>query len=224
LLLIKWAHKRFRRISFAIHIPIYSYSFNMADASAGKNGNCSTKDATFEYGANVHVSAHPVLSHKITILRSSTTRPEVFRAVLREVTYHLGYEATGKLTTKPVAISVPVGKSDHMDFDGHKLKERVAMIPILRSGLGMVDSMLELTPNAAIHHIGMYRVIGQNPVQYYNKLPKFCDVDVVYILDPVIATSATVMSVITLMKKVSTVLKCIRGKSVKYYCFYLLVF
>jgi uracil phosphoribosyltransferase len=190
----------------------------MADAAAGNNGNCSTKDATFEYGANVHVSAHPVLSHKITILRSSTTRPEVFRAVLREVTYHLGYEATGELTTKPVAISVPVGKSDHMDFDGHKLKERVAMIPILRSGLGMVDSMLELIPNAAIHHIGIYRVIGQNPVQYYNKLPKKCDADTVYILDPVIATSATVISVITLMKKVSAVSVQYPGNYVDCFC------
>jgi uracil phosphoribosyltransferase len=190
----------------------------MADAASGKNGNCSTKDATSEYGANVHVSAHPVLSHKITILRSSTTRPEVFRAVLKEVTYHLGYEATGELSTKPVSISVPVGKSDHMDFDGHKLKERVAMIPILRSGLGMVDSMLELIPNAAIHHIGIYRVIGQNPVQYYNKLPKKCDADVVYILDPVIATSATVMSVIDLMKKVSTV--CVDFDHERFFCYY----
>jgi uracil phosphoribosyltransferase len=178
----------------------------MADNGAGhQNDNCSTKDATSEYGPNVYVSAHPVLSHKITILRSSTTRPEVFRAVLREVTYHLGYEATGKLTTKPVAISVPVGKDDqHMEVEGHKLKERVSMIPILRSGLGMIDSMLELIPNAAIHHIGMYRVIGQQPVQYYNKLPKKCDTDTVYILDPVIATSSTVMGVISIMKKVST--------------------
>lgn len=176
----------------------------MADsAAAGSNG---TKAATTEdYGPTVHVSAHPVLSHKITILRSSTTRPETFRAVLREVTYHLGYEATSSLTTKPVAISVPIGKaSDHVDFVGSELKETVAMIPILRSGLGMIDSMLEVLPNAAVHHIGMYHVQGQNPVQYYNKLPKKNNADVAYILDPVIATSATVLSAISLLKKVST--------------------
>jgi uracil phosphoribosyltransferase len=89
-----------------------------------------------------------------------------------------------------------------MDYEGSKLVERAAMIPILRSGLGMVDSMLELLPNAAIHHIGMYHVQGQNPVLYYNKLPKKHITDVAYILDPVIATSATVLSAISLLKKV----------------------
>lgn len=95
--------------------------------------------------------------------------PGTFRAVLREVTYHLGYEATSDLTTTSVPITVPVGKDDHMEYsdEGQKLVERVALIPILRSGLGMVDSMLELLPNAAIHHIGMYKVMGQNPVLYY---------------------------------------------------------
>jgi uracil phosphoribosyltransferase len=94
---------------------------------------------------------HPVLLHKIIILRSSSTPPASFRAVLREVTYHLGYEATSSLTTRPVAITVPFGK-EHVEASGHKLVERVSLIPIL--GLGMVDPLLELLPNAAIHHIG----------------------------------------------------------------------
>jgi uracil phosphoribosyltransferase len=106
-----------------------------------------------DFGDQVHESAHPVLLHKITILRSSSTPPASFRAVLREVTYHLGYEATSSLTTRPVAITVPVGK-EHVEASGHKLVERVSLIPILRSGLGMVDPLLELLPNAAIHHIG----------------------------------------------------------------------
>ena len=104
-------------------------------------------------GDQVHESSHPVLLHKITILRSSSTIPASFRAALREVTYHLGYEATNSLTTRPVAITVPVG-SEHIEAEGQKLKERVSIIPILRSGLGMVDPLLELLPNAAIHHIG----------------------------------------------------------------------
>ncbi len=79
----------------------------------------------------------------------------------------------------------------------------MALIPILRSGLGMVDSMLDLVANAQVHHIGMYRSKSLMPVQYYNRLPKKCDVDVAYILDPLIATSATIISVAGMLKKVS---------------------
>lgn len=108
-----------------------------------------------EFGDQVHESKHPVLLHKITLLRSSSTAPAAFRAALREITYHLGYEATHTLTTRDVAISVPHEKGDsHLEATGHKLVERVAMIPILRSGLGMVDPLLELLPDAEIHHIG----------------------------------------------------------------------
>lgn len=149
--------------------------------------------------SNVHVSTHPVLSHKITILRSSSTIPSAFRSVLRELTFHLGYEATSSLATKDIPITVPVGK-DHVDHTGQALSEKVAMVPILRSGLGMVDSMLELIPSAAVHHIGMYRR-EMMPVQYYNRLPRKCDADVAYVLDPIIATSNTVMSVISILKK-----------------------
>lgn len=155
---------------------------------------------TAETPSNVHISSHPVLSHKISILRSSSTIPAAFRSVLRELTFHLGYEATATLTTKPIALTVPVGV-DHVEHTGQTLKEKVALVPILRSGLGMVDSMLELVPNAAVHHIGMYRR-ELMPVQYYNRLPKKCEADVVYVLDPIIATSNTIMSVIAILKKV----------------------
>jgi len=111
-------------------------------------------DKDREFGDQVHESKHPVLLHKITVLRSSSTDPAAFRSVLREVTYHLAYEATAKLTTRPVAISVPEGHDNHIDATGHKLVERVAVIPILRSGLGMVEPFLELTPKAEVHHIG----------------------------------------------------------------------
>jgi uracil phosphoribosyltransferase len=150
--------------------------------------------------SNILVSEHPILSHKISILRSSATIPSAFRSVLRELTFHLGFEATASLTTKPVSLTVPVGH-DHVECTGATLSEKVALVPILRSGLGMVDSMLELVPNAAVHHIGMYRR-DMMPVQYYNRLPKKCEADVAYILDPIIATSNTVMSVIGILKKV----------------------
>lgn len=183
----------------------------MAQASATttttkkSNGGCS------DFGENVHISNHPVLSHKITIMRSSTTEPGTFRAALREVTYHLGYEATSRLTTQSVKISIPVprkdavGGMDHLEHKGFKLKERIALIPKIRSGLGMVDSMLELLPNAAIHHIGMYKVDGQHPVQYFNRLPRKCEADVAYILDPVISTSSTIVSLVSILKKVRTI-------------------
>jgi len=149
----------------------------------------------------VYMSSHPILSHKLSLLRSSATSPAKFRSTLREITFYLGYEATLRsLTTKPVQLTVPAGKDDHMECIGAQLAENVAIIPILRSGLGMVDPMLELLPNAGVHHIGMYKR-GIMPVQYYNKLPKKCDFDVAYILDPVIATASTVMSVVGILKK-----------------------
>lgn len=149
---------------------------------------------------NIHVSKHPVLSHKISILRSSSTGPAAFRSNLREITFHLGYEATAGLGTKPVALSVPVGH-DHVECAGKTIADRVAMIPILRSGLGMTDPMLELLPNAGVHHIGMYKK-GLLPVQYYNRLPRKCESDVAYVLDPIIATASTILSVISILKKV----------------------
>lgn len=157
-----------------------------------------------DLGPNVHFSSHPVLSHKISILRNSETQPAAFRAIMREVTYHLGYEATSTLTTEPTTIHVNIPKEEPIECQGNKIKERVAMVPILRSGLGMVDSMLELIPNAAIHHIGMYKVIGSPPVQYFNRLPKKCEVDVAYVVDPVISTSSTVSSVVRILQKVRT--------------------
>lgn len=158
-----------------------------------------------EAGGMVHVSKHPVLSHKITILRSSATPCSTFRAALKEITYHLGYEATSNLSTTPVDISVPDQQDPrkHCDIQGSKLKENIALVPILRSGLCMVDSMLELLPMAAVHHIGMYKAKhDQLPVQYYNRLPKKCNADIAFVLDTLIATSTTISSVINKLKKV----------------------
>jgi uracil phosphoribosyltransferase len=175
----------------------------------------------------VFLSTHPVVRHKLTVMRSSNTPPNIFRAVLREITYHLGYEATSNLMTKPIAISVPLPieaiqqerhqrqsnnnsnmeatlneEDHHVDFVGSQICEKVSLIPILRSGLGMIESMLELLPMASVHHIGMYKVSGQHPVQYYNRLPKVCTTDVAYVLDPVIATSSTILSVVRILQKV----------------------
>lgn len=155
------------------------------------------------YGPNLHVSNHPVLAHKLSILRSSSTSPASFRSTLREITFHLGYEATATLSTRDIPITVPgTNHTDHIEATGQKIAQKIALIPILRSGLGMVDSMLELVGDARVHHIGMYRSKSLMPVQYYNRLPKKCEVDVAYVLDPLIATSATVISVAGILKKV----------------------
>jgi uracil phosphoribosyltransferase len=158
-----------------------------------------------DMGPNVHISKHPMLFHKISILRSSATTSGTFRSVLKEITYHLGYEATKDLVTCQVPISVPVGKEQveqHFDAVGHKISDQTAMIPIMRSGLGMCDSMLELLPKSAVHHIGMYRMPGCAPVQYFNKLPRKCACDVAFVLDPVMGSAATVMAVVAILKKV----------------------
>lgn len=161
-------------------------------------------DSSVEYGPNVHVSKHPVLFHKISILRSSATTPGMFRSVLKELTHHLGYEATKDLNTREIPLSVSIGKEkaeQHMDCKGQKISDRIALIPILRSGLGMADGFLELIPKAAVHHIGMYRIPGSAPVQYFNRLPRKCECDVAYVVDPVIGSSETVMAVVAILKK-----------------------
>jgi uracil phosphoribosyltransferase len=175
-------------------------------SSSTTTANLDTKFAAVEasYGANVHVSTHPVLQHKISTLRSSATSQDIFRSTLKAITYHLGYEATSNLKTREVPISVSMGKNEETQADcmGIKLKDNVALIPILRSGLGMADGMMELLPKASVHHIGMYHLPGSEaPVQYFNRLPKKCTSDIAYVVDPVIASSATMMAVIAILKK-----------------------
>ncbi|KAG7363529.1 uracil phosphoribosyltransferase [Nitzschia inconspicua] len=170
----------------------------MSNTAADNNNNNDV------FGPNIHISSHPVLFHKISILRSATTTAGTFRSVLRELTYHLGYEATKDLKTKTVPVTVSFGKEseeEHVDCDGYKLVDRVSLIPILRSGLGMMDGMLELLPTSAVYHIGMYRIPGHAPVQYFNRLPRKCESDVAIVLDPVIASSATSTAVIGMLKK-----------------------
>ena len=116
--------------------------------------------------------------------------------VPREVTFYLGYEATQDFSTRDKSISTPLGP-----HSGQELSTRVALIPILRAGLGMVDAMLDLLPNATVHHIGMYRSKDSLlPIQYYNKLPKKCDSDVAIVLEPMIATAGTINAVVSILK------------------------
>lgn len=146
--------------------------------------------------SRVWCGVHPVLRHKLTKLRDERTEPRVFRNLLREVTFYLGYDATDDLETVPKKIKTPCG-----DHNGAELTTSVALVPILRAGLGMVDPMLDLLPNATVHHIGMYRnKQSLLPVQYYNKLPKECNADVAIVLEPVIATAGTILATVAVLK------------------------
>ncbi|CAM9610139.1 unnamed protein product [Heterosigma akashiwo] len=102
--------------------------------------------------AGIHISNHPVLLHKLSIMRRKDTTPRDYRSALRELTLNLGYEATADLSLKTCTGETTLGP-----FEGKELSDNVALIPIMRSGLGMVEPMLELLPSAAVYHIGMYK-------------------------------------------------------------------
>lgn len=188
-------------------------SLPSSSSSSSKTASATSNSPSLEDNQNIHLSSHPVLFHKITSLRSEKTPPGTFRSLLRQVTYHLGYEATKNLSVrKGLQVIVPLGKECCNDNDhenacsnvGVRLVSRVALIPILRSGLGMTDAMLELLPNAAVHHIGMYRTPGSNssPIQYFNRLPRGrCMSDVAYVLDPIVGSATTAMAVVSILKK-----------------------
>lgn len=143
------------------------------------------------------VSDHPVLKHKLTLLRSKETSAPIFRQLLRELTFYLGYEITSSLGTTSKDFETPVGSGV-----GHELKERVALIPVMRAGLGMVEPMLELVPPAKVHHIGMYREKKTLCcVLYYNRLPVVVDADVAIVLEPLIATGNTLDATLIILKQ-----------------------
>eukprot|EP01036_Dinobryon_divergens_P032975 gene32975-42669_t len=144
------------------------------------------------------IAQHPLLAHKMTILRDRNTSATDFRKLLREITFYLGYEASRELQLMSEVVTTPM----NVNFEGSKLSDKIALVPILRAGLSMADGMLELFPRAVVHHLGMYRAKDSLlPIQYYNKLPKHQACDVAYVLDPSIATSNTLIAVVSLLKR-----------------------
>lgn len=140
----------------------------------------------------VHVATHPLIAHKMTLLRDAKTTGQDFRKLLQEITFYLGYESTQNLEISEKKITTPTGSS----CDGSKISQSIAIIPILRAGLGMADTMSDIIPLAAVHHIGMYRTKHSPlPIQYYNRLPRGQACDVAFIMDPCIATSNTINAV-----------------------------
>lgn len=147
---------------------------------------------------NVHVLEHPLIQHKLSILRKSTTGVKEFREIVSEISMLMCYDATRDLQTKTKTIETPVAKAKVRVLAGKKL----AIVPILRAGLGMVDGMLSLIPSAKVGHIGLYRdPTTHEPVEYYCKLPEDIDKRDVIIVDPMLATGGSASAAVTFLKK-----------------------
>ncbi len=145
---------------------------------------------------NVFISEHPLVAHKLTLLRKTTTEPKKFRELVRELGGLLTYEATLDMATRPVEVQTPLTTTT-----GVELQDTIGLVPILRAGLGMVEGVWELMPSAEVWHIGLYRDEETlKPVQYYNKLPIMPTVTVCLILDPMLATGGSAVATIDILK------------------------
>ena len=146
---------------------------------------------------NVHVLDHPLLRHKLSILRDENTGVKDFREVVSEIATLMCYEATRDLPLETVEIKTPVATAEFQVLAGKKL----AIVPILRAGLGMVDGILTLIPSAKVGHIGLYRDPKTlEPVEYYCKMPSDISERDVIILDPMLATGGSATAAIQFMK------------------------
>ncbi len=145
----------------------------------------------------IHVSEHPLVLHKLTKLRDKATNPKKFRELIREIAILLAYEATSDLSLEPTTVTTPMGEAA-----GHLLQEKIGLVPILRSGLGMVDGIWEMMPSAEVWHIGLYRDEDTlQPVEYYNKLPVIPTVQVCLVLDPMLATGGSAVATVSILKE-----------------------
>jgi len=147
--------------------------------------------------AKVVIMDHPLIQHKIGFIRRKETGTKDFRQTIGEIAQLICYEATRNLELADVEIETPICKATVKELAGKKL----AIIPILRAGLGMVDGMLELIPAAKVGHIGLYRdPETHEPVEYYCKLPEDCGEREVFVVDPMLATGGSSVAAIQMLK------------------------
>lgn len=150
------------------------------------------------FNEKVHVLDHPLLQHKLTILRDERTGVKEFREIVSEIAALECYEATRDLPTQEVEIKTPVATGTFRVLAGKKL----AIVPILRAGLGMVDGILDLIPSAKVGHIGLYRdPETHQPVEYYCKMPSDISERDVIVLDPMLATGGSASAAISFVKE-----------------------
>ncbi|WP_145077123.1 uracil phosphoribosyltransferase [Aureliella helgolandensis] len=142
--------------------------------------------------SNVCEVHHPLIAHHLTILRDQATRPALFRDCVRRLSTLLAVSATGDLSLNDRSVTTPIQPTG-----GSALAQRIGIVPILRAGLGMVDPLLDLLPDAEIWHLGMYRdEATAQPVEYYSKLPPGNPCDVGFVIDPMLATGGSILSAI----------------------------
>ena len=147
--------------------------------------------------SNVFVMDHPLIQHKIGILRQKTTSTKEFRDLVSEIALMIGYEATRKLPLADVEVETPMQKAIVKEIAGKKL----CIVPILRAGLGMADGLLTLMPSAKVGHIGMYRNEETlEPVEYFCKLPTDVTERDVFVIDPMLATGGSAIAAIERLK------------------------
>ncbi|MGN0446853.1 MAG: uracil phosphoribosyltransferase [Acutalibacteraceae bacterium] len=154
------------------------------------------------------ITNHPLIQHKLSILRDKNTGTQEFRSLISEIAMLECYEATRDLPLQPKQVETPMGLCMANELGGKKL----AIVPILRAGLGMVDGILQLIPSAKVGHIGMYRdEETKKPVPYYCKLPQDTEERDVFLLDPMLATGGSAIDAIDQIKKY-------RPKSIRFMC------
>ncbi|KAN0124678.1 PRTase-like protein [Lactarius tabidus] len=145
---------------------------------------------------NPHILSHPLVNTRLAKLRQASTTPKEFREGIHDLSIMLGYEASRDLEETPFQ-----GRSPIATFAGSIVKPRVGLTPILRAGLGMADGLLTLFPEAPVYHLGIYREkVSLQPVEYYSKLPESPPVDLVFVLDPLIATGGTAAAALHMIK------------------------
>ena len=147
--------------------------------------------------SNVFPSSHPLVAHKLSLLRDKHTDSKNFRELVREISTLMVYEATMDLIISPKTVETPLAK-----MEGVELNANIGLVPILRAGLGMVEGVWNLMPSAEVWHIGLYRDERTlKPVEYYNKLPIEPTVSVCLILDPMLATGGSAVATVDVLKR-----------------------
>lgn len=142
-------------------------------------------------------STHPLVKHKLTVLRNAVTQHKQFRELVSEITMLLGYDAMKNLDIEPLQVETPLAGTI-----GARLKNDIVIIPILRAGVGMLDGMLNLVPNARVGFMGIYRdQETKEPVTYYEKLPQDLHTPSFFIIDPMLATGGSIISTIDVLKE-----------------------
>lgn len=161
-----------------------------------------------QQGTNLFVFEHPLIKHKISMLRDKNTGTNEFRKLVEEIAMLMGYEALADLPLEDVEVETPIEKCMTPMIAGRKL----AVVPILRAGLGMVGGILSLVPTAKVGHIGMYRDEDTHePQEYYCKLPNPIDERTIVVVDPMLATGGSAVDAVSQIKKHG-------GKKIKFLC------